>query len=106
MPYELRLFGTARCHATAVVRDHLDRLGVPYEYVDITADPQAAAWVKEQSAGQPRTPTLDISGNVFVKPSPHDVEEAVRSWGLLDHAHALPAAPEGGIAGEGLMERA
>jgi mycoredoxin len=57
---------------------------VPYDYVNIEADRDAAEWVREQNGGKERKPTLDIAGEILAEPSNAALEQALRSKHLLD----------------------
>ena len=62
------MYGADWCEDTTATRNHLDSLGVQYQYVDVDADPQAKAWVEQQNGGKQKTPTLDVAGRVLVEP--------------------------------------
>lgn len=80
---EVKVYGAGWCEDTEATRNHLDSLGVPYEYIDVDKDPQAQAWVKEQNGGKQRTPTVDIRGRIVVEPDEKQLEEALRGTGLM-----------------------
>lgn len=83
MATPLTIFGTEWCDDTQNTRRHLDAMGVPYQYIDIEEDDRAAAWVKEQNAGQQITPTVKMEGLVLSEPSNDELDDALRSRGLL-----------------------
>jgi glutaredoxin len=60
---------------------HLRRLGVNYEYIDIERDPMALQWVKKQNGGKETKPTLDIDGNVLAEPSDAELDELLAATG-------------------------
>ena len=45
------VYGTRWCAATQLVRRYLDRMGVPYEYVDLDVHPEAAEQLRGGRAG-------------------------------------------------------
>lgn len=71
------------CEDTQATRNHLDSLGVPYQYINVEEDPGAQDWVKQQNHGKQKTPTLDIQGYILVEPDEHDLELALRGKGLM-----------------------
>jgi len=62
---------------------HLDQLGVPYEYINIDKNRQAAEWVAAQNDGKEKKPTIDIDGEVLSEPSRRTLEQALQAKGLL-----------------------
>ena len=61
-PPPITVFGRTTCEDTAVVRDRLARLEVPFTEVDVDADPDAARLVESLSGGNRVTPTLLFGG--------------------------------------------
>ena len=68
---------------TARSRQHLDELGIAYDYVDIEADPSAAQWVKDQNGGREKKPTIDIAGRVLSEPTNEELDEALAAMRSL-----------------------
>jgi mycoredoxin len=66
-----------------MVRRHLDRLGVPYRYVDLEADPGAAAQVRWLTGGYVTHPTVNVAGEVLVEPSMAELDWALERAGLI-----------------------
>ena len=54
------VYGVETCEDTAITRDRLRALEVPYRYVDLDTDPEATAWVRAQHDGARITPTLRL----------------------------------------------
>lgn len=54
----LTIYTTGRCSDCQATKMALDRLGVPYEEVNIEEDPDAAAYVVETNGGRRSVPTL------------------------------------------------
>jgi mycoredoxin len=80
---EVQVYGTDRCEDTREVRDHLDLLGVPYDYIDVDRDAQAAAWVKAHNGGKLRTPTVQVGHRVLAVPDDVELERELRGAGAL-----------------------
>lgn len=75
--------GTSWCAASQMVRRHLDRLGVPYRYVDLEADPQAAAQIRWLTGGYVSHPTVKVGGEVLVEPTITELDWALEQAGLI-----------------------
>ena len=107
------LFGSQICEDTALVRDRLNVLGIPFEEVDIDADPAAAARVIALNAGHRITPTL-VAGDqpALAEPTIGELERwlegaghrvvpptATRFFGrLADYPLVAPKLPRAGTA--------
>ena len=79
----VKVYGPGWCEDTEATRNHLDSLGVPYQYIDIEQDHEATAWVKRQNNGKQQTPTVDIRGKILIEPSDQELEQALRGTGLM-----------------------
>jgi glutaredoxin len=79
----VKVYGTGWCEDTEATRNHLDSLGVPYQYIDIEQDQEATAWVKQQNNGKQQTPTVDIRGKILIEPTDQELEQALRGTGLM-----------------------
>jgi mycoredoxin len=77
------VYGTRWCAASQMVRRHLDRLGVPYRYVDLEVDPAAAAQVRWLTGGYLSHPTVSVAGEVLVEPSMAELDWALERAGLI-----------------------
>jgi thioredoxin reductase (NADPH) len=75
----VKVFGADRCPTTMQTREHLQHLGVDYEYVNLDADVSASEWVKEQNEGKELKPTVLIDGRVLPTPSNEELDEALAS---------------------------
>ncbi len=62
---------------------HLKRLRVPFDYIDIDNDPEAAAWVASQNDGKEKKPTLKIDGQVLSTPTEDELDTVLEENGLL-----------------------
>jgi len=79
----IKVYGADWCPTTTTTREHLDELGVDYDYIDVEADRAAAKWVKDQNGGKEKKPTLDINGNVLSTPSEEELDAALRDAGVI-----------------------
>jgi mycoredoxin len=77
------VYGTRWCAATQAVRRHLDRLGVPYRYIDIEENPAAAARVRWLAGGTLSHPIVDVAGEVLVQPRLYELNAALGWAGLI-----------------------
>lgn len=74
----IHVYGTDWCKETRHTLDHLQDLGVPYDYVDIDENADAREWVKRQNDGRQKTPTVDVKGFVLSVPSDAELDVALR----------------------------
>lgn len=79
----VKVYGADWCGDTQRTREHLDSLGVPYEYIDVEQDAKAAAWVKEHNDGKEQKPTVEVNGQVLSVPSNRDLDSVLREMGLM-----------------------
>ncbi len=79
----INIYGAGWCEDTQQTREHLDRLGVEYEYFDVDKDDQAKQFVVERNGGKQKTPTIDIAGTILVEPSDAELDVALRDKGML-----------------------
>ena len=80
---QITVYGADWCPLTRGTRLHLDKLGIPYRYVDIDRDRSAAAWVAEQNDGKEKKPTLDIDGEILTEPSNGQLDRVLQAKGML-----------------------
>ncbi len=76
------VYGTSWCAASQMVRRHLDRLGIPYRYVDLEYDPSAASQVAWLTGGYVSHPTVTVAGEVLVEPTLNELEWALARAGF------------------------
>ena len=81
------VYGAEWCRDTARTRRFLNRLGIPYTYIDVDRDPQAVEKVKNWNSGQLSTPTLDIEGLIVTEPSD---EELAKILGAESKGATMP----------------
>ena len=77
------VYGTRWCAMSQMVRRHLDRLGIPYRYVDLETDPEAAAQVRWLTGGYLSYPTVSVAGEVLVEPNISELDWALERAGLI-----------------------
>ena len=67
---QITLYGTTWCSGTWFARRILDEHEVPYRWVDIDQDPEAAAYVQEVNNGYRSVPTIVFpDGTILVEPT-------------------------------------
>jgi mycoredoxin len=79
---ELVVYGRRWCALSQMVRRYLDRLGIPYEYVDLDLHPEAESWLSWMTGGRVRTPIVYLGGEVLVQPTIRELEWELRRNGL------------------------
>jgi mycoredoxin len=77
------VYGTSWCAGTQLIRRHLERLGIPYRYVDLERDPVGAAQVRWWNGGRMTHPTVSVGGSVLVEPSLDELEWTLAEAGLV-----------------------
>ncbi len=77
------VYGTQWCAATMMVRRYLDRLGIPYVFRDMEADPDAANQVRWWTGGYASHPTLQIGGDILVEPTMDELRMELRRNRLI-----------------------
>jgi len=76
------VYGSRWCGITMLVRRHLDRIGVPYRFVDWEAYPEARSQLEWLAGGRVASPTVTVGGQVLVQPSIHEVDRALARIGF------------------------
>jgi mycoredoxin len=76
------VYGTRWCAQSQMVRRYLERLGVPYEYVDLERDPAAADRLRWLTGGTVSHPTVYLGGEWLVEPTTRELGWALRQRGL------------------------
>jgi glutaredoxin len=83
MPAPVRVYGANWCEDTIATREQLDRLKIPYEYIDVDRDKDAEDWIKRKNNGKRNTPTVDIRGQILIEPDAAELTTALRDKHLL-----------------------
>jgi len=76
------VYGTRWCAATQMVRRYLERMRLPYRYVDLDSEPHAARQLRWWTGGSVSHPTVYIGGEVLVEPTLRELEWALTRSGL------------------------
>ena len=78
-------YGADWCGDSRRAQALLDRLAIPYAFVDVDEDAAASAWAARQNGGRRRTPTIAFGpgGPVLIEPSANELTDALDRAGLL-----------------------
>ena len=79
----IKLYGANWCEDTTRTREQLDALGVKYEYINVEKDAAANKHITELNNGKRKTPTIDLGGKILIEPSNEEMEQALKTSGLL-----------------------
>ena len=79
----IKVYGANWCHDTGRTRQQLDQLGVAYEYIKVEKDAAANKFITDLNKGKRKTPTVDLGGKFLIEPSNEEMEEALRSAGVV-----------------------
>jgi len=74
---KVTVYGADWCPLTRRALEHLEQMGIPFEYIDVDSDPAASEWVKSQSEGKERKPTINIDGKVLIEPTERELESVL-----------------------------
>lgn len=67
---EIIVYGTKWCGDTRRARAMLDKFNVPYQWIDIDTDPEAAHFVEQTNRGFRSVPTIIFpDGSILVEPN-------------------------------------
>lgn len=80
---KITLYGSDWCGYTQRAVRQMDSLDIAYQYVDVDADEDAEALIASWNDGRAIRPTFDIGGAHFVNPSAAQLENELRTRGLL-----------------------
>jgi glutaredoxin len=80
---KVEVYGADWCEDTTHVRELLDNLSVPYQYINIEQDDEAAGWVRRQNDGKEKKPTVKIGEQVLSVPDDRELESALREKGMI-----------------------
>ena len=79
----VKVYGADWCGDTQVALQHLDKVGVPHDYIDVEQDERASEWVKQHNDGKEQKPTITIGERVLSVPSVRELDAALREAGLV-----------------------
>jgi mycoredoxin len=69
-PVPIRVYGTTWCGDCVMAKRVLDNLGVAYEWIDISGDDEAIAYVESVNGGYRSVPTILFpDGRTLTEPS-------------------------------------
>lgn len=77
------VYGRRWCALSQMLRRHLNRIGVPYEYVDLDLHPEVEARLEWLTGGRVYSPLVSIDGRLLVQPSKSEVEWALARAGAI-----------------------
>jgi mycoredoxin len=77
------VYGTRWCAQSQLVRRYLERLGIPYRFVDLEEHPEAVAQLRWWTGGYASHPTVYVGGEVLVEPNLAELERSLMRRGLL-----------------------
>lgn len=75
--------GADWCGDTRATLAQLNELQIPYAYVDVDQDPEAAEWVRGQNDGKQKLPTVDVDGLILSVPDEAQLISALEQRGLI-----------------------
>lgn len=71
---KIKMYATTWCGDCRMARRWFDQRGVPYEYINIEEDDEAAAYVVKVNRGMRSVPTIVFpDGSILVEPSPREL---------------------------------
>ncbi|MCU1228628.1 MAG: mycoredoxin [Acidobacteria bacterium] len=82
MAEQIRVYGADWCGDTVRTLRHLDRSGVPYDYIDIDSDTDGEKKVIEFNNGKRRIPLVEIGSDGATKlsvPTDAELDRALKS---------------------------
>jgi mycoredoxin len=77
------VYGTKWYGATQAARRFLERNGIPYQFRDMDADPEAQKRVRWWTGGYTSRPTVQIGGDILIEPAMNELNSALERNGLL-----------------------
>ncbi len=79
----IRIYTRSWCEDSSEAKKFLKDHSLPFEEVDIEADPQAREFVMRVNEGKQRTPTFEADGRIF-HCSPFEAQKLMRELGLKE----------------------
>jgi mycoredoxin len=74
---KIKVYGADSCSDTRRSLQHLNSIGIDYDYINVKEDASASEWVKQQNSGKERIPTIDIDGKILSVPSNSELDAAL-----------------------------
>ena len=81
MNVSIRMYTTSWCSDCRRAKQFLRERQMPFEEIDIEADPEAEEFVKRANGGKSKVPTFDVGGRIF-HCSPYDAEKLAQEFGV------------------------
>jgi mycoredoxin len=78
----LTVYGRRWCGISQMVRRYLDRMGIPYEYVDLDEHPEIESQLSWLTGGRVRSPTIRLGDQLLVQPSTQELARALSRHGV------------------------
>jgi len=70
----IKMYATPWCGDCRMAKRWFDAHGIPYDYINIEEDEQAAAYVLRVNRGMQSVPTIVFpDGSILVEPGPHQL---------------------------------
>ena len=82
-PVPVTVYGTRWCAETQMLRRHLDKLGILYDFRDMDEDKDAENQVRWWTGGDASHPTLRVGGEILVEPKNADVNIVLARHGFM-----------------------
>jgi mycoredoxin len=79
----LTVYGRRWCGISQMIRRYLDRLGVPYQYVDMDQHPEVEQQLAWLTGGRVRSPTIALGDQLLVQPSTQELTRALARRGMI-----------------------
>jgi mycoredoxin len=79
----IRMYATSWCYDCRRARQFLSVRHLPFEEIDIEANPEAEEFVKRANSGNRKVPTFDVNGRIF-HCSPFNAEKLALELGLSE----------------------
>jgi glutaredoxin len=93
------VYGRPGCPGLRPVLNLLQKAGVPYDYVDVREDADAAARLRAMAGGYESVPTVVLpGGRVLVEPGTIGLRRALQEAGLVGEALTPAAAVQAGLS--------
>lgn len=90
---DITVYWRPGCTYCSGLMRQLDRLAVPYQQVNVWAEPTATAIVRQADRGNETVPAVQIGGEVLSNPS---VRQVLATAHRIDPDTDLPAPPSAG----------
>ena len=76
---KIKIYGADWCSDCVIAKKFLSSKGIEFEYVIITDNPEAIAFVEKINSGKRVIPTLEIDGTVYSNPGINGLMEILEN---------------------------